>query len=106
MTEKYISRSTSVAARLLGDEMMIMSAPDSTLFSLNGTATLIWQAADGHTPLSQIVKERVCTEFDVDLETAYRDAEQFVEMLVQHGILTVSDQPVEEQTLTGDSQWA
>jgi hypothetical protein len=103
VNEKYVSRASSVAARLLGDEMMIMSAPDSTLFNLNGSATVIWQAADGRTPLSQIVKERVCAEFDVDFETAYRDAEHFVETLMQHGILTVSDEPVAEHTFSGEA---
>ncbi|HVH70632.1 MAG TPA: PqqD family protein [Candidatus Dormibacteraeota bacterium] len=90
----YILPSRSVAARILGDEMMIMSAADSTLFSLNSVAAVIWQAADGRTPLSQIVKQCVCSEFAVDEETAYRDAQEFVESLSGHGILQVSDQPL------------
>lgn len=98
MSEMYVLRSRSVAARILGDEMMIMSAVDSTLFSLNRVASVIWQAADGRTPLSQIVKQCVCSEFDVDQETAYRDAQEFVERLSRHGILQVSDQP-----LSGDA---
>ena len=35
--------------------MMIMSSRDSTLFTLNKTATLLWQSADGKTPLDKIV---------------------------------------------------
>jgi Coenzyme PQQ synthesis protein D (PqqD) len=93
MSEKYISRSPAIAARLLGDEMMIMSAGDSALFSLNPVASCIWQAADGRTPLSEIVERRVCAEFEVDHETAYRDAEEFVDALAQHGILKVSSEP-------------
>ena len=38
-TQKYIVRSENLAARMLGGEMMIMSAADSTLFSLNETAS-------------------------------------------------------------------
>ncbi len=34
---------------------MIMSTVDSTFFTLNPVATVIWQAADGRTPLSEIV---------------------------------------------------
>jgi len=105
MSEKYILRSSGVAARELGGEMIIMSAADSTLFSLSEVATVIWHAADGRTPLSEIVEQRVCAEFDVPLETAYRDAEAFVEELSSHGILRVSDQPVAdapaEQTVAG-----
>jgi hypothetical protein len=74
--------------------MMIMSAMDSTFFTLNEVATLIWQAADGRTPLSDIVASKVCPEFDVDREQAERDVEQFVDDLSRHGILLVSEHPI------------
>ena len=70
MSEKYVSRSRAVAARELGGEMIIMSATDSTLFSLSEVATIIWRAADGRTPLSEIVERGVCAEFDVPFDTA------------------------------------
>src|SRR5215471_17419835 len=94
MSPKYIARSTAIAARMLGGEMMIMSAVDSTFFTLNPVATVIWQAADGRTPLSEIVTSKVCEEFEVDPETAQRDAEHFVSELSQHGILLVSENPI------------
>lgn len=96
MSEKYISRSTAVVSRLLGGEMVIMSAEDSTLFTLSEVATVIWEAADGCTPLSALVERLVCSEFDIALATAYRDAEAFVEELATHGILLVSDEPVRD----------
>jgi hypothetical protein len=96
MSPVYIARTSEVAARLLGSEMMIMSARDSTLFSLNETATAIWQAADGVTPLAEIVRQHVCKNFEVDLADALRDAEELVEGLAKHGILKVSDQPIVE----------
>ena len=92
MAETYIARSTAIAARMLGGEMMIMSAVDSTFFTLNEVATVIWQAADGQTPLAEIVASRVCQEFEVLPENARRDAEQFVSELSQHGVLLVSDE--------------
>jgi len=95
MTETYIARSTAIAARVLGGEMMVMSAVDSTFFTLNEVATVIWQAADGKTPLSTIVTNHVCAQFEVEPEAARRDAEQFVESLARHGILQVSDHPFE-----------
>ena len=96
MTERYITRSTAIAARMLGGEMMVMSAVDSTFFTLNEVATAIWQAADGQTPLSEIVERIVCTQFDVEPSVARSDAEQFVEELSKHGILLVSDRPTGE----------
>jgi hypothetical protein len=82
---------------MLGGEMMIMSARDSTLFTLNETATAIWQAADGRKPLSEIVERTVCAGYDVAPEKALRDAEELVRELATHGILRVSDEPFAEQ---------
>jgi len=94
MTERYIARSSAIAARMLGGEMMIMSAVDSTFFTLNEVATIIWQAADGHTSLAEIV-EKVCREFEVEPDSARRDTEQFVDELSRHGILLISDEPID-----------
>jgi Coenzyme PQQ synthesis protein D (PqqD) len=94
MSDKYIARSTAIAARVLDEEMVIMSAVDSTLFSLTGVAAVIWQAADGQTPLSEIVRDQVCAVFDVAPDEAYRDAEAFVEELARHGILQISASPI------------
>jgi hypothetical protein len=94
MTEKYLTRSAAIASRMLGDETIIMSTIDSTLFTLNPVGTVIWEAADGSTPLSRIVTEKVCAAFDVADEQAAADAAEFVDKLAEHGILLVSDQPI------------
>lgn len=94
MNPVYVATSKAIAARMLGGEMMVMSVRDSTFFTLNEVATVIWRAADGRTPLAQIVAQNVCREFDVDFETARRDAEDVVQRLAEHGILIVSDQPI------------
>ena len=96
MTLRYIARSPEIAARLLAGEMIIMSVLDSTLFTLNPVATLIWQAADGSTPLREIVEGTVCAQFDIDPGAAYKDAEAFVEELASHWILYLSDQPIRD----------
>jgi hypothetical protein len=83
-----------VAARMLGDEMVVMSAKDSTLFTLNPVGTVIWNAADGQSTLEQIVEQRVREEFEVEREEAMQDAEGFVGELAEHGILVVSEQPI------------
>ena len=90
---RYVARSPQVAARRLGDEMMVMSAADSTLFTLSEVAAAIWEAADGVTPLEEIVSRRVCSEFDIDPQTALRDAQALVEALAGHQILLLSDKP-------------
>ncbi len=96
MSEKYIARSPAVASRRFDDEMIVMSSVDSTLFNLSEVAAVIWQAADGQTPLSVIVRDRVCAAFDVAPDEAYRDADAFVEDLASHGILQVSASPIQD----------
>jgi len=94
MSETYIARSSAIAARMLAGEMMVMNSADSTFFTLNEVATAIWQAADGTTPLREIVREHICGQFEVEPEQAQSDAEQFVTELSCHGILLVSDHPM------------
>jgi len=94
MNPVYIARSTAVAARSLDGEMMIMSAKDSTLFTLNPVGTVIWQSADGQTPLAEIVEQKICAQFEVDPADAARDAESFVSDLAGHGILLISGEPI------------
>jgi len=93
MSERYIFRNPAIAARLMGGEMMIMSAVDSTFFTLDEVATVIWQAADGTTPLSAIAR-KISEEYEVDHPQAESDAGEFVDQLSQHGILLVSDAPL------------
>jgi hypothetical protein len=90
----YVARSSAVAARKLGGEMMIMSGLDSTLFTLDEVATIIWESVNGLVTLDEIVERRICSEFDVEPATALRDAELLAETLAQHGILLISRQPI------------
>ena len=94
MSPLYIARSSQIAARVLDGEMMIMSARDSTLFNLNELGTMIWQAADGVTSIEEIVKQRICVEYDVEPAEALKDADTFVRELADHGIMLLSDQPI------------
>ena len=75
----------------------------STLFTLNKTATILWYAADGNTPLDQIVEARICSEFDVEPAVALQDAETLARQLATHEILQVSEAPI-APTTSGDSR--
>lgn len=94
MSRLYVARNPRVAARSLDGEMMIMSGRDSTLFTLNRTATILWQAADGATPLDEIVERQICPEFEVERAEALRDAETLARELASHDILQISEEPI------------
>jgi hypothetical protein len=93
LADSYIAQGLAIASRQLGGDVIIMSAADSTLFSLNESAASIWLAADGRTRLREIVERVVMEQFEVDCETALRDAEELVTELARHGVLRIAAQP-------------
>jgi coenzyme PQQ synthesis protein D (PqqD) len=104
MSKLFMARNPRVAASCLDGEMMIMSGRDSTLFTLNRTATILWQAADGSTPLEDIVAGRICPEFEVDPATALQDAEGLARDLAEHEILQLSEQPIGPSTRSSEAR--
>ena len=90
MPEVYPMQSPRTAWRVYDGEAVILWPDDSTLNTLNSVGTLIWESADGKSPLSAIVA-RICEEFDVDPERAERDAIAFIGKLGARGLLTVSE---------------
>lgn len=104
MSRLYLKRDPRVAARSLDGEMMIMSGRDSTLFTLNKTATILWQEADGTTPLDEIVDRKICADFAVERSIALHDAETLVRDLAVHKILQISDQPIGPPSSGGKSR--
>jgi len=101
MSRLYLARNPRVAARSLDGEMMIMSGRDSTLFTLNKTATILWQAADGTTPLDKIVEQKICAEYEVEPGEALKDAEALARDLASHGILQISEEPIVPENPAG-----
>jgi len=100
MSKLYMARNPRAAARSLDGEMMIMSGRDSTLFTLNKTATILWQSADGATPLEEIVEKKICAEFEVEPIRALADAEALARELADHEILHISEAPITQQNRT------
>ena len=90
----YVARSPLTTARRLGGATLVMATTTSTLFTLNEIASLIWEAADGVTPLDQVVADKICSGFDVEPETALLDAETVVKNLAARGVLLISDRPI------------
>jgi hypothetical protein len=97
MSDTFVRRSPKTASRMIGGEMVILSITDSALFNLNEIASLLWQAADGRTPLRAIVEREIVPQFEIDGETAYRDALELVGELSRRGILELADQPMAEE---------
>lgn len=94
MSSTYIARNPRAPAREFDGEMIVISAETSMVFSLNVSAAALWAAADGVTPLAKIVEEKICAEYDVEVDVARRDAEEVVKQMAEHGILLTSSEPI------------
>jgi len=99
--KRYVERSKQMAARRLGDEVMIMAGSEATVYTLNDVAAAIWEEADGLTPLDEIVERRICRDFDVAPEDALQDALALVAELAGHGVMEVSDTPIVSKRIPG-----
>jgi hypothetical protein len=93
MSDVVVRRADRLAARRVAGEMVILSADDSSLYVLNELGTILWEAADGRTPLREIVDRRICAEFDVDPDTGLQDAAAFLDRLASHGIVELAPAP-------------
>jgi len=90
----FFTRAGQLAARRVADEVVILRAHDSSLFVLNPVASALWEAADGRTSLDTVVRDVICQDFDVDPETARRDASELVAALEAEGLLRTSEEPM------------
>lgn len=92
MWSKYIRQNPDTPARTIDGEAIVITPHDSTLHTLNDTATFIWDRADGTRTLEAIARE-LTDEFDVDVDTLKQDALAFVEDAVKKGLLLAADTP-------------
>ena len=92
MWNLYLRQNPDTPARTIDGEALVITPSDSTLHTLNDTATFIWDRADGTRTLESIAQEMLA-EFDVDGDVLKRDALAFVEDAVSRNLLLASPKP-------------
>ncbi|MGH2652183.1 MAG: PqqD family protein [Actinomycetota bacterium] len=92
MADRYPAKNQDMAWRVYDGQAVILCPEDSTLNTLNAVGTLIWEAADGQTPLRAMVA-RICAEFEVEPARAEKDANAFVDELYRRGLLRTPESP-------------
>ncbi len=88
--EQYPRPSPGIVGQLLNDEAVLLRPEAGKVSVLNEVAARIWQLADGTRSIQQIA-ELVASEYQVDLPQAEADTLEFVEMLIQKGMLVAGD---------------
>lgn len=93
MWTRYLSQNPDTPARTIDGEAIVITPHDSTLHTLNETATFIWDRADGTKTLEEIAQEML-EAFEVDEATLREDALAFVEEAIEKGLMISSDEPM------------
>ena len=90
--ERFI-RSQSVVARVVSGETLIVPIRGkvgdlASIYSFNGTGTLIWKLLDSPKTIAQLA-ESVVQEYEVDAAQAERDVASFVSEMKSVGLVEV-----------------
>jgi hypothetical protein len=82
---KYLRNSKTISGRL-HDEMVMMDMEQGKYFSLNQTATVIWELLE--TPLTmEELCDRLMDEYDVDREQCLEEVKEYIEEMKGLGLV-------------------
>jgi len=89
--KKVYRKSPDVVVRKIAGELLLVPvrgkiADMQKIFTLNPVGELIWQELDAQRNLDDI-RDRVVSEFDVTMETAMSDIEEFITELLQANLI-------------------
>ena len=83
--EKAYKKSDSIVFRKIADEVILVPIRQNvgdleSIYTLNGTATRIWELMDGKIKVREI-KEKIVEEFEVAPEEAGKDLMEYLQQL-------------------------
>jgi hypothetical protein len=84
--ERIPVKSQDTAHRKLADEAIVVNFTSSFFYNFNLVGTHVWERCDGQHTVAQIAGE-LAEEFEVNLEEATRDCQEFIDSLVTEGLL-------------------
>jgi len=86
---EYVTRSSDVVWRVYDGEVVIMNEDGSQIHQLNKVASFIWELADGTLTVDDIIT-RIYDRFEVERDVAQADAIEFIQQLVEKGLIQLS----------------
>jgi len=94
LEEQFFTRSRSVVSRVVAGETLIVPVRGkvgdlASIYSFNGTGSLIWKLLDAPRSLHDLV-EAVEHEYEVTREQAQKDVKQFMNDMLSVGLLDVA----------------
>ena len=82
-------KSLKVASRIVGEEAVIVNLDENIVNVLNPVGSRIWELIDGSRNTTDIIKI-ISDEFDVSIEKATKDTEEFLEELLNKGMIEIT----------------
>lgn len=86
------SRHTEVFSRFVDGEAVLLLPAKGEVKVVNEVGAQIWESIDGKHTVREIVA-LICAEYQVERADAERDVIEFLESLLEHGIVTISSIP-------------
>ncbi len=83
-------RNPQTAGRVIDGQAFVVTPDDNKLHTLNGAATTLWTLAAAAISVDEAAAA-LCSEYEIDRETAARDAGEFLDDMVARQILVVDE---------------
>ena len=94
--DSYLRRSDELVWRTIKGEVVILTADGREIHTLNQVGSAIWELADGTRNIKEIIS-LTCERFDVSLEVAQADVQEFADQLVAKKILQIRNAEAEAE---------
>ncbi|MDD4940717.1 MAG: PqqD family protein [Candidatus Omnitrophica bacterium] len=84
--ESRVSKKKSIPWRMIEEEAVLVDIDKGEVIQLDEVGARIWEAIDGSATVSGII-DTVCSEFEVDKDTATADVLEFLNELSERGAI-------------------
>lgn len=91
-TELYPYPAADVVGSIVGSEAILIQPERAKVKVLNEVGARIWELMDGSRRVAEIAAQ-ISREYQVSVEEAQRDAWEFIQGLVDRGLLQLSAEP-------------
>ena len=90
--DNRICRKKDIPWRIIEGEAIVVEVDKGEIIHLNETGAEIWNVLDGKMTVSDIIRH-ICSEFEVGEELAERETMEFVDQLIDMGIVECVETP-------------
>lgn len=91
--EKYVVRNKDMVWRMVGNEVFIINKDGTVIHQLNIVGSEIWKSSEGSLTIGKII-ENICNSFEIAEDQVKADTIQFVENMLDQGLVELKDGPV------------